>query len=124
VPIPNEVGLAGQAAVTALRNLGFVPVISHKYSRSVRAGNVISTMPAASAKLQPGQSVTVLVSWGAPATVPSLGHLSLAKAEEWIIRAGLTVLAFHGSTKSHHWTTIPPAGTVVAQGSAVALYAH
>jgi serine/threonine-protein kinase len=124
VPVPNEVGLAGQSAVNALRSLGFAPKVSHAYSRSIRAGNVISTTPAAHAPLQPGQVVTVVVSMGAPATVPSLGHLSLRRAELWINRAGLTVLAVHGSTRSHHWTTEPPAGTVVPQGSGVALYAH
>jgi len=124
VPVPNEVGHAGQSAVGALRSLGFVPKVSHAFSRSIRAGNVISTTPAAQAPLQPGQLVRVVVSMGAPATVPSLGHLSLHNAELWITRAGLTVIAVHGSTKSHRWTTEPPAGTVVAQGSGVALYAH
>ncbi len=124
VPIPNEVGHPGQSAANALSNLGFVPEVSHAYSRSIRAGNVISTTPAAQARLQPGQVVNVVVSEGPPATVPSLGDLSLFKAQRWISNAGLLVIAVHGSTKSHHWTTEPPAGTVVPQGSGVALYGH
>ncbi|HUD69166.1 MAG TPA: protein kinase [Acidimicrobiales bacterium] len=124
VPIPNEVGHPGQSAVMALGSLGFVPEVSHAFSRSVHAGNVISTTPGAHVRLQPDQVVMVVVSKGAPATVPSLGDLSLLKAERWIANAGLLVIAVHGSTKSHHWSTEPPAGTVVPQGSGVALYGH
>jgi len=124
VPIPSEAGRPGQTVVAALLNLGFAPEVSHAYSRSVRAGNVISTAPAAHARLQPGQVVKVVVSSGPPATVPSLGHLSLVRAEEFINNAGLSVLAVRGPTTSHHWTTRPPAGTVVPQGSGVVLYGH
>jgi beta-lactam-binding protein with PASTA domain len=66
--------------------------------------------------------VAVFVSKGAPATVPSLGHASLSTAEAIIVHAGLTVVAVHGPTTSHNWTTQPPAGTEVPAGSSVTLY--
>ena len=107
VPIPSEVGHAGQPAVAALRTLGFVAQVS-----------------AADSRLQPGKVVQVVISKGAPATVPSLVGLGLGNAEKGIIAAGLTILVVHGWVKSHDWTTVPPAGTVVRQGTGVALYAH
>ena len=80
--------------------------------------------PAADSRLQPGKVVQVVISKGAPATVPSLVGLGLGNAEKGIIAAGLTILVVHGWVKSHDWTTVPPAGTVVRQGTGVALYAH
>jgi hypothetical protein len=48
--------------------------------------------------------------------------VSLSTAETTIVQAGLTVLAVHGPTTSHSWSTQPPAGTEVAKGTAVSLY--
>lgn len=122
VPVPNVVGLPGLQAVSTLRQSGFAPFVTRQFDRAVHAGNVIATAPAAPTPLLPGQGVHVIISNGAPATVPSLGHADLAVAEAIIVHAGLTVLAVHGPTTSHTWTTQPPAGTVVSQGSAVTLY--
>jgi serine/threonine-protein kinase len=124
VPIPGEVNRSGQAAVTALRNLGFVTQVSAGFSRTIPAGDVVSTTPGVGTRLQPGKAVQVVISKGAPATVPSLVGLGLGSAEKAIIRAGLTILAVHGWVRSRDWTTIPPAGTEVRQGTGVALYAH
>jgi serine/threonine-protein kinase len=125
LPVPNVVGLPGLEAVSTLRQSGFVPVVEpREFDRAVHAGNVISISPLPGAQLQPGRAVQVVISNGAPATVPSLGHADLATAEAIIVRAGLTVLAVHGATSSHSWTTVPPAGTVVTAGSSVTLYGH
>jgi eukaryotic-like serine/threonine-protein kinase len=123
-PVPNVVGLPGLQALATLRQSGFVPVAVHVFDRAVHAGNVISVLPSVGTKLQPGREVRVTVSSGAPATVPSLGHSSLSAAEQIIVNAGLTVLAVHGATNAHTWTTQPPAGTEVAAGSGVVLYGH
>jgi beta-lactam-binding protein with PASTA domain len=117
------VGAPGQTAVGALQRAGFRPYVVHEYSRTVHAGNVIATTPASTQSLQPGKRVTVVVSNGAPATVPSLGELSLSESEQRIIAAGLTVLTYHGPRTAKGWTTEPPAGTVVPEGSSVTLYA-
>jgi len=122
VPVPGVVGLPGIQAVSTLQQAGFNPVVHYEFSRLVHAGNVIATLPGATIKLLPGRSVTVIVSRGAPATVPSLGHASLSTAEQIIVNAGLTVVAVHGPTTSHAWTTQPPAGTEVPAGSSVTLY--
>jgi serine/threonine-protein kinase len=122
VPVPGVVGLPGIQAVSTLQQAGFNPVVRYEFSRLVHAGNVITTVPAATTKLLPGRSVAVFVSKGAPATVPSLGHASLSTAEAIIVHAGLTVVAVHGPTTSHNWTTQPPAGTEVPAGSSVTLY--
>ena len=122
IPVPGVLGLPGIQAVSTLQQDGFNPVVAYEFSRLVHAGNVISTVPNAQVKLLPGRSVKVVVSKGAPATVPSLGHSSLSVAEQIIVNAGLTVIAVHGPTNAHHWTTQPPAGTEVPAGSSVTLY--
>ncbi len=120
IQVPNVVGEPGLQAVSALSQAGLVPQISHVFSRTVHAGNVISISPSTTA--QPGKPVAVVISRGAPTTVPSLGHANLHTAESIIANAGLVVVAVHGATTSTTWTTQPPAGSVVADGSAVILY--
>jgi beta-lactam-binding protein with PASTA domain len=85
---------------------------------------LISTTPIAGTKLQPGKAVTVVVSSGAPTTVPSLGTADLATAESILVDHGLTVIAAHGAITSHSWTSTPPAGTVVPKGTGITLYGH
>ncbi len=123
VAVPNVVGYAGLQALSALRTAGFQPVVERAYSRTVHAGNVISTSPSSTTTLQPGKPITVVVSKGAPATVPALGKLGLAGAEQRLIAAGLTVAGYHGPRSATGWTTQPPAGTVVSVGTPITLYA-
>jgi eukaryotic-like serine/threonine-protein kinase len=123
-PLPNVVGLAGLQARATLQQSGFVPVTVHEYSRTVHPGDVITTTPLPGTSLQPGKGVKVIVSAGAPTTVPSLGGADLATAEAILVSHGLTVLATHGAVTSHSWTTTPPAGTVVPKGTGVILYGH
>ena len=123
VPVPSVLGLPGLVAVARLQRAGFAPVVEHAFSTTVPAGNVISTTPGATTPLQPGQDVALLVSEGAPVTVPVLGHLTLAQAERAIVDAGLTVLSVHGSTGAKEWTSEPTAGTQVPKGTAITLYA-
>jgi len=121
-PLPNVVGAPGLQALATLRQPGYVPEVVHVFSRSVHAGNVIGTTPLPGAMVQPGKPVRVVISNGAPTTVPSLGGADLAKAEQILVGHGLTVVATHGSPKSKTWVTQPPAGTVVAVGTPVTLY--
>lgn len=123
VPVPNVVSLPGTNAEEMLQHAGFATVVVPAFSTSVHAGNVITTKPGPRLPLQPGSSITIYVSEGPPATIPSLGHLSLNAAENLLIQHGFTVTAVHGPTTSHLWTTRPPAGSVVVKGSAVTLYA-
>jgi eukaryotic-like serine/threonine-protein kinase len=123
-PLPNVVGLPGLQARATLQQSGFVPVTVHEYSRSVHPGDVITTTPLPGTSLQPGKGVKVIVSAGAPTTVPSLGSADLATAEAILVDHGLTVLATHGAVTSHSWTSTPPAGTVVSKGTGVILYGH
>jgi len=122
VPVPNVTGMAGTQAVGVLRHAGFVVAVVHTFSTRVHAGNVIATHPGPDVPLQPGKTVQLVVSEGAPVAVPALGNLSFAQAENRILQAGLTVVAVHGSTGSHHWRTVPAAGTLVPKGSSVVLY--
>jgi beta-lactam-binding protein with PASTA domain len=122
VPVPNVVGMAGQQALSQLQHAGFAVTVQHKFSATIHAGNVITTRPGPLVPLQPGKTVLLVVSNGPPVKVPVLGNVSFATAEQRILDAGLTILAVHGPTTAHFWTTIPPAGTYVAKGTAVTLY--
>ena len=124
LPVPDVVGIGGLRALATLQQSGFKPHPVHDYSRTVHAGNVIATTPVAGTSLQPGRAVLVMISMGAPTTVPSLGGADLANAEKILVDHGLTVVAAHGSTTSHNWTTTPPAGTEVPVGTGVILYGH
>jgi serine/threonine-protein kinase len=123
-PLPNVVGLPGLQALSTLQQSGFVPVAVHEYSRTVHPGDVITTTPLPGTSLQPGKGVRVVVSSGAPTTVPSLGGADLATAERILVDHGLTVIATHGAVSSHSWISTPPAGTVVPKGTGVTLYGH
>lgn len=123
VPIPSVEGLSAQAAAAALQQVGFVEVVRDAFSNTVPAGDVITTEPSAKKMLQPGRRVHVVISLGAPVTVPALGHLTLGDAERLLVDAGLTVVAVEGPTSSDVWSSTPPPGTVVAKGTGVTLRA-
>lgn len=123
IPVPTLAGLPGLEAVGQLQRLGYVVEVTHAFSTTVRNGNVIGTDPVARTPVQPGKPVVLVVSEGAPITVPSLGHDTLATAERVLVDLGLTVLSVHGPTSSTSWSTSPPAGTQVPKGTDIALIA-
>jgi eukaryotic-like serine/threonine-protein kinase len=123
-PLPDVVGEPEPKAIVALQQSDYAPVVVHVYSRSVPAGVVITTTPLPSALVQPGKPVKVIVSVGAPTTIPSLGGADFAAAEKILIDHGLIVIAAHGSATSHNWTSSPPAGTIVPVGTPVTIYGH
>ena len=124
VPVPNVVGVPVLQAQTSLQQSGFLSRVAHEYSRTVQPGDVITTTPLPGTSLQPGKTVLIVVSIGAPTTVPSLGGADLATAEGILVGHGLTVIAVHGAVTSRSWTSTPPAGTVVPKGTGVTLYGH
>lgn len=121
VPVPSVVGLPGLEAVARLDQAGFAVTVHRAFSTTVHAGNVISTTPSPRQPLQPGKDVVIVVSEGAPITVPSLGHVSLAQAEKELVDAGLTVVQVIGPANSTTWTSVPAAGTQVSKGTGISL---
>jgi lysophospholipase L1-like esterase len=110
--VPNCVGDTQAQAETEIVAASLtVGTISHAYSDTVPAGNVISQYPAAGAVVLEGIAVDLLVSDGPHmVTVPDVRGQSQAVAEAAITAAGLTV-----GTVSHSYSMTVPAGDVISQ---------
>jgi serine/threonine-protein kinase len=69
--IPDLKGKTPEAAMTALRDAGFIPSNESDYSDNVAAGLVIKTFPAAGERIRKGETVTIYISNGKkPETAP------------------------------------------------------
>ncbi len=107
--IPDENGLAFDAAVAQLTSMKLVPKRTDVYDDTMPAGNVLSTEPAAGAVVPPGTEVVLKVSKGkAPITVPNLVNMDLATAQQKLASLGLQVA-------TQQQTSDKPANTVIAQ---------
>jgi serine/threonine-protein kinase len=122
IPVPDVTNQPGTTAVNMLRHAGFVVSVTAQFSTTVHAGNVITTKPAPNAPLQPGATVMVYVSEGAPVTIPLLGRMTFNAAEVALINAGLSVSSTPQPPGTHLWRTVPAAGTQVKKGTTVVLY--
>jgi len=113
------------SAAAALTAAGFVPTEVKEYSSTVPSGQVITTVPTASAGPQPyGSTVKVAVSIGPqPVVIPDEVGNSVGTATSALEALGLRVAGPYGPPGS---TTIlstdPAAGTTVAPGTTVNLY--
>jgi len=91
--VPNVVGYTHEGAAFRLQESGYiVGSVSHDYSTTVPAGNVISQSPAAGESRASGSSVNLVISDGKLDTtvaVPEVRALTLSKAEEALKNAGL-----------------------------------
>jgi RHS repeat-associated protein len=128
VAVPDVVGLA-QATAEAMilgASLAFGPVATTT-SLTVPAGSVISQSPLAGASAPQGSAVSLVVSLGPPTTVvPDVVGLPEAAAGAAITVAGLTLGPVSGDYDRAVPVGLvisqaPPAGSTVAQGSAVTL---
>lgn len=66
VPVPKVLGLAQDEATAALEAEGFVVDVQEEFSTKVERGRVISQQPTKGSELQPGRTVTIVVSLGPP----------------------------------------------------------
>ena len=127
VTVPNVVNLTQAAASSAITGAGLaVGGITNANSATVPAGSVISQNPGAGASVAPGSAVALVISSGpATATVPNVVNLTQAAASSAITAAGLVVGAITTANSlvpvGNVISQNPTGGTVVAQGSAVAL---
>jgi eukaryotic-like serine/threonine-protein kinase len=125
VPIPNVVGKPRAQATATLEGLGFVVDASEDYSDDVADGRVISQDPAAG-DLQPGQTVSILVSLGPPVfPVPDLVGMTRDAAVARIAELGLrpSVIALPGATGELTVASqIPLAGKIVRVGTTITIY--
>ena len=69
--VPTVTGQSQSQAVATLQSAGFAVVIDQAPSATVPAGAVLTQTPAGGVLAQPGTTVTIVVSSGAPSTSPS-----------------------------------------------------
>jgi hypothetical protein len=91
-----------------------VGTISHAYSNTVPAGNIISQVPAAGTSVVINSAVQLVISDGPQIViVPNVAGMTQANAESAIISASLVV-----GTISHTYSTTVPAGDIISQNPA------
>jgi serine/threonine-protein kinase len=131
VPIPDLSDQSLADAQQAIIDLGLVPFTQDQASVDVTPGNVIATDPPAGQEVEPGSTVTILVSTG-PATVavPQVTCISINAAQNQLRQAGL-VAALSTETVPINPACPngnkvaqqdPAAGTPVDEGSTVTLF--
>jgi serine/threonine-protein kinase len=77
VPVPRVTRLTEDEAIAVLEADGFVVSVSSEYSDTVPRGEVVSQDPSKNTELQPGTTVTILVSLGPPVfTMPDVVGMS------------------------------------------------
>lgn len=128
VDVPNVLNMTESAAESALTAVGLVKgTVTHDYSNTVPAGQVISQDPASGTSVACGSAVDLVISDGpAPIPVPDVVGMSEANAETAIIAAGLTIgsktYACDNAVAAGNVTSqSPTAGSSVSPSSAVDL---
>jgi beta-lactam-binding protein with PASTA domain len=90
--VPDVLGKTPEEAAEALKAVDLVPVPSgHHWSRNYRRDLVASQQPAAGKTVLKGSQVSLVLSSGAPARVPSVIGLNLAQATKLLANSKLTV---------------------------------
>jgi serine/threonine-protein kinase len=109
--VPRVVGLAATTASADLRSAGLVAVSgTARHSNTVAAGDVISTSPAAGARIKHGGTVTLIVSLGPVLiSVPPVTGLPLGKADAILKAKGLIP-----APPTYQTSTSIPANVVIA----------
>jgi len=121
VPVPNVVGQDQAPATNALQNVGFTVTVKQQMDEKIPSGKVISTNPAAGAKVAKGTTVTMIVSSGPPPVkVPNLLCMTRAQAKDALDHAGLKA-NFQGLAGDNKKVVdqSPVAGTDAPKGSTV-----
>jgi serine/threonine-protein kinase len=127
VAVPDVVNASVEAATATLTDAGFVVEQNQVPDAAVAAGLVAGTDPVAGTELEPGTTVTLLISTGPSAVeVPNLLDLTLDEARSIILAAGLTLgdIDFEVSPVIPADTILaqnPMPGTTVEAGATVAI---
>jgi serine/threonine-protein kinase len=132
VAIPDLSDQSLADAQQALIDLGLVPFTQDQASVDVTPGNVIATDPPAGQEVEPGSTVTILVSTGpGTVTVPQVTCLSFNAAQNQVRKAGLVpalsteTVAVNTACPLGNKVALqdPAAGSSVDEGSTVTLFA-
>jgi eukaryotic-like serine/threonine-protein kinase len=124
--IPDVRGEGRNAARRALTRLGFMVREREEASSEVGENRVVETTPAAGTELERGETVTLVVSSGAPRVlVPGVVGQERAAAERTLRERGLEVAVREQESQDREPGTVlaqdPPAGRRVREGATVTL---
>jgi serine/threonine-protein kinase len=126
VPVPNVVGATAEDAKQTLEDAGFVVDDQKtKFSTEFDRGVVVRQTPADGKKLQPGETVKIVISLGPKNfPCPDFRFLSRTAAQALAEQFGLDVTfldlaAFPGTTVVNQSTAV---GTTVTYGDPITLY--
>jgi eukaryotic-like serine/threonine-protein kinase len=124
VPVSNVVGRPEDAATAALTNEGFVVDASQDYSDTVARGKVISQDPK-DGQLQPGETVSIVVSLGPPEfpmpnVVGMTREAAIAKLTDLGLQVSPAVVPGHSGIMVVFQD--PAAGATVHAGDTVDIY--
>ncbi len=125
-PVPDVVGESREDADRILREAGFVPAVGDsRFSTQVPRGDVIRQSPPAQEKLQPGATITLVVSLG-PKTFacPDFRGLSRQAAQELADRYGLVAdfQTVAGTGGAIVYSQSPGPSVTVSYGDAITLF--
>ena len=125
LPVEKVVGLRQGEAVAVLESQGFVVDVQEEFSDQVDKGAVISQAPEKGADLQPGETVTIVVSKGPPEfPMPNVVGMERDAAVTQLRSLGLLVdvaiVPGHGGSRVVFQE--PASGTTVRVGDLVHIY--
>ena len=125
LPVEKVIGLRQDEAVAVLESQGFVVDVEEEFSDQVDKGAVISQAPEKGADLQPGETVTIVVSKGPPEfPMPNVVGMERDAAVAQLRSLGLLVdvaiVPGHGGSRVVFQE--PASGTTVRAGDLVHIY--
>jgi beta-lactam-binding protein with PASTA domain len=125
IPVPRLTGRLIEDAVALLEDAGFVVSIGEAFSDDVARGRVISQDPGPRTDLQPGQTVSIVVSLGPEEfQLPNFVGMSKDAAVARIRELGLVpqVVPVPGGDGSTVVSQLPASGATVRAGDTIAIY--
>ncbi|MBW7885117.1 MAG: PASTA domain-containing protein [Caldilineaceae bacterium] len=110
VTVPNVVNQTQAQAAAALQQAGLAATASQQSSTSVAQGNVISSSPAAGARVEKGSTVQIVVSSGPEmVTVPNVVNKPFDQAQSELQGLGFAVVQ-----SGSDWNVSIPKGAVIS----------
>jgi beta-lactam-binding protein with PASTA domain len=126
--VPNVVGMSQADAESALKNVGFAPLVTKVTTSNSPAGDVVAQVPAANTELTNGSQVAIQVAQAKAPTpptsvkVPNVVGMTQANAQSALANAGLApsfVNEPNAAPKGQAFDQEPNAGGSVAPNSVV-----
>jgi serine/threonine-protein kinase len=124
-PVPRATGRTQEEATSLLQGAGFLVVVEEEFSDDVERGRVISQRPEKGTELQPGNTVTIVVSLGPDEfELPSFVGMTKDAAIARIRELGLVpqVVPVPGGNGNTVVSQLPAPGATVRVGDSIAIY--